>query len=151
MRYWNSGNQLLGTIYYITINHDTSDSMKPHRYIIAQLYRLSFAHCGVTRCSLGVLGYATGHLPQYDSPYLICITLVSSGSFWVQSLNIDIFGLVDMSTPKPSLIARFMGPTWAHLGPTGPRWAPCWPHELCYLVLFPYVVPFSSFRTLVCT
>ena len=23
-----------------------------------------------------------------------------------------------------------MGP---HLGPTGPRWAPCWPHELCYL------------------
>ena len=23
----------------------------------------------------------------------------------------------------------------AHLGPTGPRWAPCWPHELFYLVL----------------
>ena len=21
----------------------------------------------------------------------------------------------------------------ANLGPTGPRWAPCWPHELCYL------------------
>ena len=21
----------------------------------------------------------------------------------------------------------------AHLEPTGPRWAPCWPHELCYL------------------
>ena len=21
----------------------------------------------------------------------------------------------------------------SHLGPTGPRWAPCWPHELCYL------------------
>ena len=21
----------------------------------------------------------------------------------------------------------------AHLGPTGPRWVPCWPHELCYL------------------
>ena len=31
------------------------------------------------------------------------------------------------------LIARFMGPTWAQLGPTGPRWAPSWPHELCYL------------------
>ena len=27
---------------------------------------------------------------------------------------------------KPSLIARFMGPT-------GPRCAPCWLHELCYL------------------
>ena len=23
----------------------------------------------------------------------------------------------------------------AHLGPTGHRWAPCWPHELCYLGL----------------
>ena len=21
----------------------------------------------------------------------------------------------------------------AHLGPTGPRWTPCWPHEPCYL------------------
>ena len=21
----------------------------------------------------------------------------------------------------------------AHLGPVGPRWAPCWPHEPCYL------------------
>ena len=35
------------------------------------------------------------------------------------------------------LIARFMGPTWglhgAHLRPTGPRWAPCWPHDPCYL------------------
>ena len=29
------------------------------------------------------------------------------------------------------------GRTWgqqgAHLGPAGPRWAPCWPHEPCYL------------------
>ena len=32
-----------------------------------------------------------------------------------------------------SLIARFMEPIWGHLGQTGPRWAPCWPHELCYL------------------
>ena len=30
-----------------------------------------------------------------------------------------------------SLIARFMGPTRAHLGPTGPRRALCWPHEFC--------------------
>ena len=32
-----------------------------------------------------------------------------------------------------TLIARFMGQHGAHLGPIGPRWAPCWPHELCYL------------------
>ena len=25
-----------------------------------------------------------------------------------------------------------MRPTWAHLGPIGPRWAPCWHHEPCY-------------------
>ena len=31
-----------------------------------------------------------------------------------------------------SQIARFMGSTWTHLGPTGPRWTPCWPHEPCY-------------------
>ena len=34
------------------------------------------------------------------------------------------------------LIARFMGPAWAHLGPTGPKWVPCWPHELCSLGRF---------------
>ena len=36
------------------------------------------------------------------------------------------------------LIARFVGQTW---GPSGadraPRWAPCWPHEPCYLGMFP--------------
>ena len=29
-------------------------------------------------------------------------------------------------------IAKLIGPTWGHLGPVGPRWAPCWPHEPCY-------------------
>ena len=29
-------------------------------------------------------------------------------------------------------IAKFMELTRAHLGPVGPRWAPCWPHEPCY-------------------
>ena len=32
-----------------------------------------------------------------------------------------------------TLIVRFMGPTWGPSGAEGPRWAPCWPHELCYL------------------
>ena len=26
-----------------------------------------------------------------------------------------------------------LGQHGAHLGPTGPRWAPCWPNESCYL------------------
>ena len=37
----------------------------------------------------------------------------------------------------PALIARFMGPTWGHLGPRGPRWGLCWLHELCYLGGYP--------------
>ena len=35
-------------------------------------------------------------------------------------------------THKYTQIARFIGPTWGHLGPVGPRWAPCWPDEPCY-------------------
>ena len=48
------------------------------------------------------------------------------------SLNDAIYTTLNFET---SLIARFMGSTWGHLGPTGPRWAPFWPHELCYLGL----------------
>ena len=28
-----------------------------------------------------------------------------------------------------------------HVGPTGPRWATSWPHELCYLGLFDAIYP----------
>ena len=37
----------------------------------------------------------------------------------------------------------------AHLGPIGPRWAPCWPQELCYLGLhavFIFVLILALFR-----
>ena len=40
-----------------------------------------------------------------------------------------------METP---LIARFMGLTWGP--PVGPRWAPCRPHEPCYLGLHTLLV-----------
>ena len=30
-----------------------------------------------------------------------------------------------------SLVARFLEPTWGPSGPKGPKWAPCWPYELC--------------------
>ena len=49
------------------------------------------------------------------------------------SLTIDCFTLllVRHLADVSSLIARFMGPKW---GPSGvDRWAPCWPHVLCYL------------------
>ena len=31
-----------------------------------------------------------------------------------------------------SEITKFMGQTWAQLGPVGSRWAPCLPYEPCY-------------------
>ena len=38
---------------------------------------------------------------------------------------------------KVNTIATLKANSWGrhgtHLGPTGPRWAPCWPHEFCYL------------------
>ena len=37
------------------------------------------------------------------------------------------------ATAKITLIASSWGQHGAHLGPTGPRWAPCWPREPCYL------------------
>ena len=37
-----------------------------------------------------------------------------------------------------SLITRFKGPTWGPSGATGTRWAPCWPHALCYLGCLAY-------------
>ena len=37
---------------------------------------------------------------------------------------------------KYSHIASSCGQHGAHLGPVGPRWAPCWPHEPCYLGIF---------------
>ena len=49
--------------------------------------------------------------------------------------------IADMSKWLLTLIARFMGPTWVHLGSTGPRWAPCWLHEPCYL----WILQFTFF------
>ena len=39
-----------------------------------------------------------------------------------------------------TLIVRFMGTAWVHLGPTAPRWVPCWPHDPCYLGIKPLSV-----------
>ena len=34
----------------------------------------------------------------------------------------------------------------AHMGPVGPRWAPCWPHEPCYQALFCPIVWFACLQ-----
>ena len=40
-----------------------------------------------------------------------------------------------------SKIAKFMGQHGAHLGPVGPRWALCWPHEPCYQGYYAMISP----------
>ena len=55
--------------------------------------------------------------------------------WWVESMTCVLLHAIKINALHAisSLRARFIKPTWAHLGPTGPRWAPSWPHELCYL------------------
>ena len=54
-----------------------------------------------------------------------------NASAWAILENTTLVVLV-LCIREQSLTARFMGPTWDP-GPTGPRWAPFWPHEVCYL------------------
>ena len=47
--------------------------------------------------------------------------------------NVVCFVVLNTVPFSPTIqIIKFMGPAWGHLGPVGPRWAPCWPHEPCY-------------------
>ena len=48
--------------------------------------------------------------------------------------------------PDSTVHETNMGPIW---GPTGPKWAPCWPHERCYLgwlasITNPYSLTYRS-------
>ena len=62
-------------------------------------------------------------------PY-ISLCIYGTGLGWGWGKGVELIG--ETSTT----ISRYQG-SWGqhgvHLGPTGSRWAPCWPHELCYL------------------
>ena len=60
------------------------------------------------------------------------VFLIHKSANVIQALYENVQGR-EQCRKHTTLVTRFMGPTWAHLGPTGPRWAPFWPHELCYL------------------
>ena len=59
-------------------------------------------------------------------------------------LTVIRYYFVEKITQWTALIAKFMGQHGAHLGPTGPRWAPCWHHELCYLGAVPWITTTKS-------
>ena len=82
--------------------------------------------------------FGIGEAPSYHNPQdclLMCPTLV---------LNVIISFSVLISTQ----IAGSWGQHGAHLGPTVPRWAICWPRELCYLeswTIYFFLVAFAYF------
>ena len=47
-------------------------------------------------------------------------------SVWSDHYFLFRFSLSSFYNPD----SKVQGPTRAHLGLTGPRWAPCWPHDL---------------------
>ena len=52
----------------------------------------------------------------------------TSNAYWGPSPYEDgVSGMI----PDSKVHGAYMGPV--SVGPTGPSWAPCWPHELCYL------------------
>ena len=53
--------------------------------------------------------------------------------FYIQQFNVDVFYTHALIPMLVYLGQCSWGQHGAHLGPTGPRLAPCWPHELCYL------------------
>ena len=59
----------------------------------------------------------------------LCISL----SLYLSVCLLVWLSMSSLITHDTSLIARFMGQHGAHLGQTGPSWAPCWPYEPYYL------------------
>ena len=73
------------------------------------------------------------------STFALCFVLLSFVSCWFNQIPLNRHHrcwAVARLQPYP----RYQSP-WgqhvAHLGPVGPRWAPCWSHEPCYQGLFP--------------
>ena len=57
---------------------------------------------------------------------------------WLLVYHTEAWNKYPHFTTTRSLIARSRGHHGTHLGPTGPRWAPCWPHGLCHLGIHMY-------------
>ena len=61
-----------------------------------------------------------------------------------RQLNIFIYDIPQYEWSDHSRLTQEQSP-WgqhgAHLGPVGPRWAPCWPHEPCYQGMYAFIWP----------
>ena len=68
--------------------------------------------------------------PQYDQVMIVIIIILRPLNFYTSRWVWWQWSCCNWET---TMITRFMAQHGAHLGPTGPRWAPCWPHAPCYL------------------
>ena len=103
----------------------------PHEggQIFRKCFHIMISLCHITYCSLWQWHFE-GILPK--GPYLPCVSMAGRallagypqlmGVRWVCSVH----HLLTHHSPDSKVHG-------AHLGLTGTRWAPCWPHELCYL------------------
>ena len=80
-----------------------------------------FLCCGEYMCPLALCHHKHGLLSTLTTAMEARVTLLMEWNF-----------RVDLSGEAPDSKVPW-GQHGAHLGPTGPRWAPCWPHEFCYL------------------
>ena len=74
--------------------------------------------------------WQTQKCPVNNKPSLNDVRNISFLLNNMAHLPICIFCCCLQSVNNPD--TKFMGQHGAHLGPVGPRWAPCWPHGPCY-------------------
>ena len=94
-----------------------------------QLWMNRVVMFGAASVLTGVLTGVTSLV--YSFPGLI-VTAVLFSFFSGELRFLNKFTVKPNAFLLTSQIKGPWGPHGTHLGPTGPRWAPCWPHEPCY-------------------
>ena len=56
---------------------------------------------------------------------------LSTAKWWPFWLSLNVLKLGGINSTSQIVFSSW-GKHGAHLGPVGPRWAPCWPHEPCH-------------------
>ena len=125
--------------------------------------KLCFVATDVIKCnsSAGTAKRTQIQIWRYQTITNICSTCLYLGTVWI-SFNLHWLAYNEVrramwSSHKwpilhPPKIGLWLHPCWqgswgqhgAHLGPTGPRWAPRLPHDLCYLGYFGHYLEMNS-------
>ena len=93
-----------------------------HRFRSKQINHYSEAAGSIWCSESRRLGW---FIQQRKHIFVSLLALCGGGHWWTRRVAGD--------WRHPLIRQGSWGQHGAHLGPTGPRWAPCWPHEPCYL------------------